>query len=136
MSAQRPLELILARNLLASISTPAFLVGDLGMLLYYNEAAAVMLGKRFEESGRMAAEEWTSQFGPFGADGRALPYDGIPATVAVRQNQPFHGIFRIGTTHGHQDVAASAIPIVGPGGSSGAIVFFWPVSAEQQGEGE
>ncbi len=134
MSAQRPLELILARNLLASISTPALLVGDLGMLLYYNEAAAVMLGKRFEESGRMAAEEWTSQFGPFGADGKPLPYDGIPATVAVRKNQPFHGVFRVGTPRGHEDVAASAIPIVGPGGSSGAIVFFWPVSDNPEGE--
>jgi PAS domain-containing protein len=136
MSAQRPLELILARNLLASLSTPAFLVGDLGMLLYYNEAASVMLGKRFEESGRMSADEWTSRFGPFGADGEPLPYDGLPATVAVRQNQPFHGVFRISTTGGHQDVAASAIPIVGPGGSSGAIVFFWPVSDHQQGESE
>ncbi|HEY8764261.1 MAG TPA: hypothetical protein VIM18_08725 [Solirubrobacteraceae bacterium] len=134
MSAQRPLELILARNLLASISTPAFLVGEPGMLLYYNEAAAVMLGTRFEESGRMSAEQWTTRFGPFGADGMPLPYDGIPATVAVRHNQPFHGVFRVATTKGHQDVAASAIPIVGPDGSSGAIVFFWPVSDDQQGE--
>jgi len=134
MSAQRPLELILARNLLASLSTPAFLVGDLGMLLYYNEAAAVMLGARFEESGRMPADQWTSRFGPFGADGMPLPYDGLPATVAVRDNQPFHGLFTVGTPQGHREVAASAIPIVGPGGSSGAIVFFWPVSGIDERE--
>ena len=127
MSTQRPLELILARNLLSSISTPAFLVGELGALLYYNEAAAAMLGRRYEESGRLDAETWTREFGPFGDDGTPIPYDEIPATVAVRSQRPFHGRFLVCTSDGLRDVAASAIPIVGPGGSSGAIVFFWPV---------
>ncbi|HSO98752.1 MAG TPA: hypothetical protein VLP43_07355 [Solirubrobacteraceae bacterium] len=127
MSPQRPLELILARNLLSSISTPAFLVGEPGTLLYFNEAAEAMLGRRYEETGRLDAETWTREFGPFGDDGTPIPYDEIPATVAVRSQRPFHGRFRIHTSHGVGDVAASAIPIVGPGGSSGAIVFFWPV---------
>jgi PAS domain-containing protein len=129
MSTQRPLELILARNLLSSISTPAFLVGDLGALLYYNEAAAAMLGRRYEEGGRLAAEDWTREFGPFTEHGEVIPYDDIPATVAVREERPYHGRFRVNTTDGLRDVAASAIPIVGPGGSSGAIVFFWPLDA-------
>jgi PAS domain-containing protein len=129
MSTQRPLELILARNLLSSISTPAFLVGELGALLYYNEAAAAMLGRRYEEGGRLPAEDWTREFGPFGEDGQVIPYDEIPATIAVRGERPYHGRFRVHTTDGQKDVAASAIPIVGPGGSSGAIVFFWPVDA-------
>jgi PAS domain-containing protein len=127
MSTQRPLELILARNLLSSISTPAFLVGELGALLYFNEAAAAMLGRRYEESGRLDAETWTREFGPFGENGAPIPYDEIPATVAVRSQRPFHGRFHVHTSEGLEDVAASAIPIVGPGGSSGAIVFFWPV---------
>jgi hypothetical protein len=32
----------------------------------------------------------------------------------------------------HQEIAASAIPIVGPDGSSGAIVIFWPLSADER----
>ncbi len=44
MSVQKPLELILARNLLSSISTPAFLVGEDGALLFYNEGAGALLG--------------------------------------------------------------------------------------------
>ncbi len=131
MSSQKPLELILARNLLSSILTPAFLVAEGGVLLYYNEAAAAMLGKRFEELGTLSAEDWTREFGPFGEDGKPLPYDEIPATVAVRDSRAFHGVFRVCTSEGLQDVAASAIPIVGPGGSSGAIVIFWLVSDEQ-----
>ncbi len=86
----------------------------------------------------MNAEDWTSEFGPFGEDEKPMPYDRIPATLAVRDGKPFHGNFRICAAGGiHQDVAASTIPIVGPGGSSGAIVIFWPVgSNDSKGRGE
>ncbi len=131
MSAQKPLELILARNLLSSISTPAFLVGEQGELLFYNEAAGALVGRRFEETGIMSAQEWTTEFGPFDSDEHPMGYDEIPATVALRENRPYHGNFRICAAGGiHQDIAASAIPIVGPGGSTGAIVIFWPVDGE------
>jgi PAS domain-containing protein len=129
MSVQKPLELILARNLLSSISTPAFLVEDSGGLLFYNEAAGALLGRRFEETGTMDAADWTRAFGPFDDDDKPIPYEQIPATIALRENQPFHGNFRIcGAGGRYQDIAASAIPIVGYGGSSGAIVIFWPVT--------
>ena len=62
--AQKPLELILARNFLTSLSTPAFLVDRAGALLFYNEAAGALLGTSFEESGRMPAEKWSQLFGP------------------------------------------------------------------------
>jgi PAS domain-containing protein len=131
MSAQRPLELILARNLLSSISTPAFLVGEHAELLFYNEAAGALVGRRFEETGVMTAEQWTTEFGPFGSDEQPMPYDQIPATLALRENRPYHGNFRICVAGGnHQDIASTAIPIVGPGGSTGAIVIFWPVDGQ------
>ncbi len=96
VNGQKPLELILARNLLSSISTPAFLVGEGGMLLFFNEAAAAMLGRRFEETGTMPAAEWTAEFGPFGADEQPIPYDEIPARRSPSAtNRPYHGNFRI-----------------------------------------
>ena len=134
---QKPLELILARNLLSSIITPAFLVGEDGQLLFFNEAAAAMLGRRFEETGTLSSAEWTGEFGPFGDDNLPIPYDEIPATIAVRHRRAFHGTYRIRASGGEQaDVEASTIPIVGPGGSSGAVVIFWPVSEDQPVEGE
>ncbi len=137
MSEQKPLELILARNLLSSISTPAFLVSEHAELLFYNEAAAAMVGRGFEETGPLSAAQWTSEFGPFDDTGRPMAYDEIPATAAIREQRPFHGNFRIREAGGgYQDIAASAIPIVGPGGSSGAIVIFWPVRAEARMERE
>jgi PAS domain-containing protein len=132
MSVQKPLELILARNLLSSISTPAFLVGEAGTLLFYNDAAAAMLGRRFEELGTVSAQAWTTEFGPLDGNDVPIPYDEIPATVSLRENRPYHGNFRIRGANGDCfDIAASAIPIVGPGGASGAIVIFWPVTAEK-----
>jgi PAS domain-containing protein len=128
MSAQKPLELILARNLLTSLSTPAFLVGPSGVLLFYNEAAGALVGRSFEETSEMAASEWTAAFGPFGERGESLPYDELPATIAVRENRPYHGRFHIRGADGQRrEIAASTIPIVGSGGSTGAIVIFWPV---------
>jgi PAS domain-containing protein len=135
MSAQKPLELILARNLLSSLSTPAFLVGGQGALLFYNEAAGAMVGRRFEETGALAAEEWTTEFGPFGADREPVPWEENPATIALREDRPFHGTFRIRAAHGGQtEIEASAIPIVGPGGASGAIVVFWPLRSHEKAE--
>jgi PAS domain-containing protein len=133
MSAQRPLELILARNFLTSISTPAFLVGEEGALLFYNEAAAALVGRRFEDDGSAAADRWTHEFGPFDSDDTPLEWDEIPATVELRRNRPYHGKFRIcAPGGGRQEIEASAIPVVGSGGSSGAIVIFWPVDGTAQ----
>lgn len=131
MSAQRPLELILARNLLSSISTPAFLVGEGGSLLFYNEAAGAMLGRRFEDTAVLAADDWTREFGPLDTEGDAIPFERIPATMALRSNRPYHGLFAIrGAAGQRMEIAASAIPIVGPGGATGAIVIFWPVEED------
>src|SRR4029079_14706876 len=63
-SAQRPLELILARNLLTSLSTPAFLADADGALVFYNEAAGALLGMSFEESGKLGPREWSQMGGP------------------------------------------------------------------------
>jgi PAS domain-containing protein len=135
MPDRQPLELILARNLLSTISSPAFLVGDEGRLLFFNEAAAALVGRRFEDRGTMSAAEWTSEFGPLDEHGEPLPYDEIPLTVAVREGRPGHGTFRIRSSRGsYHDVAASGVPLLGAGGTSGAIVIFWPLAEDEQGE--
>jgi PAS domain-containing protein len=131
MSEQKPLELILARNLLSSISTAAFLTEASGDLVFFNDAAAALLGKHFEECGTMSAKEWTSTFGPLDSNDEPIPVDQIPLTVALRDGRAAHGTFRIRNAGGScHDVAASAVPIVGSTGSSGAIVFFWPLEVD------
>jgi PAS domain-containing protein len=125
-STQRPLELILARNLLSTLSTPAFLVNRPGDLVFYNEAAGVLLGRRFEERGALAAPEWVETFGPIDADGRPIPIEQQPLTTALRHNRPGHSSHRIRSVGGAvHDVEVSAVPVIGADGSQGAMVFFW-----------
>ena len=128
-SAQKPLEVILARNLITSLSTPAFLVGDDGALLFYNEAAGALLGMSFEESGRMPASEWLATFGPFEESGDPMKLEDSPLTKALRSGRPAHADFRIRSARGDgYKIEASAVPIVGnDAGSSGAMIFFWPI---------
>lgn len=129
-AAQKPLELILARNLLTSISTPSFLVDGEGTLVFYNEAAAAVLGRTFEEAGQMTAEEWTAVYGPFDDDGRPLEFDTITLTEAIREGRPAHGSFCIRTARSEvEPIEATALPIVANDlGSSGAMIMFWPRS--------
>lgn len=129
-SAQRPLELILARNLLTSISTPSFLVDGRGTLVFYNEAAAALLGRSFEESGQMSAEEWTASFGPLSAEGDPLEFDELSLTQAIQAGRPGHGTFRIRTSSDPElGIEAAAFPIVAsPEGASGAMIMFWPTA--------
>jgi PAS domain-containing protein len=127
-SPQRPIELILARNLLSSLSTPAFLASGPGEIVFYNEAAGKILGARFEETGGMSPEEWTSTFGPFGEDGKPIPLEEQPLTIALRANRPGHVHYTIRSTSGAESrIEASGLPIVGIEGFQGAMVFFWPV---------
>jgi PAS domain-containing protein len=135
MIEQKPLELILARNLLSCLATPAFLLDPSGAMVFYNEAAGSLVGRRFEEIGMMAPEHWTDEFGPFGEDGQPLPSHKIAHTRALSEGHPAHGRFRIRSAGGtYHRVQASAIPIVGSEGPSGAIVIFWPVSAGEGAE--
>ena len=133
--AQKPLELILARNLLTSLSTPAFLVDQDAVLVFYNEAAGALLGRPFEDVGRMSPQQWISTHGPFGEDGEPVALDDLPTTQAVREGRPAHAVFRIRSAGGaEREIASSAFPIVASEeGSSGAMVLFWPTD---DGRGE
>lgn len=125
--AQKPLELILARNFLTSLSIPAFLVDVSGALLFYNEAAGALLGISFEESGRMPAEEWSQAVGPFDGDGQPIPIEELPTTKALRRGRPGHGSFTVRSVKGDAyEIESTALPIVAEGGQEGAMVFFWP----------
>jgi PAS domain-containing protein len=125
-SIQRPLELILARNLLATMSTPASLVNQPGDIVFYNEAAGILLGRRFEEQGTMSAHDWVSVFGPFDENDNPIPIEEQPLTVALRSNRPGHARHRIRSVNGAQHwVEVSAVPVIGADGFQGGMLFFW-----------
>jgi PAS domain-containing protein len=127
----KPIELILARSLLDSLSTPGCLIDLEGTLVYYNEAVAKLAGISFEETGPMAAAEWGETFGPFDQEGRRIPFDEHPLTLAVRDGRPGHFVQHFRSAEGSNfEVDVSAIPLVGTTGFEGALVFFWPAQGQ------
>jgi PAS domain-containing protein len=131
---QKPLELILARNLLSSISTPGFLVDERNELVFYNDAAGALLGKRFEEVGRLPVEEWSTMFGPFDDGGDPIPVEKLPLVVALRHNRPSYGRFHVHSLKDEQhEIEVAALPLVAnAGGFRGALAIFWPIHDEEE----
>jgi PAS domain-containing protein len=128
---QKPIELILARSLLDALSTPGCLIGLDGTLVYYNEAVGKLAGMSYEETGPIPAAEWGDTFGPFDEEGRRIPFDEHPLTLAARTGRAGHFQQRFRAADGGDfEVAVSAIPLVGSTGFEGALVFFWPAGSE------
>jgi PAS domain-containing protein len=130
---QKPLELILARNLLSSISTPGFLVDESNELVFYNDAASVLLGKRFEEVGRLPVEEWSTMFGPFDEEGDRIPVEKLPLVIALRHNRPSYARLHVQSLKGERHaIEVAALPLVAAaGGFRGALAIFWPIHEDE-----
>jgi PAS domain-containing protein len=123
---QHPIEIIMARGLMSNLTTPAFLVDQEGTLIFFNDAAGELLGVRFEEAGAMPAGEWATRFKPVSADGRPLPPQELPLTIALHESRPAHAAMGIHGQDGvDRHIEVSAFPIVGRSGQTGAIAIFW-----------
>jgi PAS domain-containing protein len=124
---QKPLELILARNLITAISTPAFLVDVPGQIIFFNEAAGSLFGRRFEETGPISHDEWRETVGPFDGGGDPIPFLDLPLTQSLRRGVAGHHRHMLRPAGGELEAfEVSGVPIVATGGGfRGAMVFFW-----------
>lgn len=115
---------------MSNLLTPAFLVDAEGVLIFFNDAAGELLGLRFEEAGPMAPEQWGTRFTPLSAEGRPVPVEELPLTIALRRGQASHMRLRIRSATGQvHDINVSAFPISGRTGQTGALAIFWEVGA-------
>jgi PAS domain-containing protein len=122
---EQPLELILARNLVSIVSLAALLVDVEGRVVFFNDAAAQVIGSPFEEIGTLTREEWNARYGPCDENGVRLAATEFPLTVAVREGRPAFARFHVRGERGLVEVEAGALPLLGPAGYHGAMVFFW-----------
>ena len=124
------IQIILTRQLAGYLSVPTFLVDPKGTLLFYNEPAEELLGRRFDETGAMPAEEWSTIFAPVDRQGEPIPPAELPLMIALHDRRPARERFFIRGLNGvrrHLEVAA--IPILGIQGELlGAIALFWELS--------
>lgn len=133
--AQYEVELILARQLAGGLAVPVLLVDDRGDTVFYNEPAAVLFGRRFDEINALPLEERTSLLAPRRADGRLLPIEELPGMRAMRERRPVHVAFHMHGLDGVlRPVEVTAIPLESTRGHLlGAFVVLWAQDPDASG---
>jgi PAS domain-containing protein len=102
-------------------------MGPDGSLLFYNEPAEQLLGRRFEEAEPMSAEEWSALLEPTDEAGQPIATEERPMLIALRRQQPAHRRFSIrGFDRVPHEIEGLAFPLVGSAGRQlGAVGLFW-----------
>ena len=115
------------KGLAGYLTIPIFVVDSIGNLLFYNEAAEAILGYQYEETGEMPLEEWGTSFSPMDGEGLPLAPGDLPLAMALRQQRPVQGAFRLRGLDGvWRSIELLAFPLEGQGGRRvGAAAIFW-----------
>jgi PAS domain-containing protein len=123
----KEIEVILARHLASCLAMPIFIVDPDGNLLFYNEPAEAILGRRFEETGEMTAEEWSTAYTPTDNAGQLLPADALPLVIATRERRPaFRSFWICSLDQVPRYISVTAFPLIGQGNRFlGAMSIFW-----------
>ena len=121
------LEIILSRQLADCLSVPVFIVDPDGTLLFYNEPAESILGRRFVDTGAMAVGEWSTLFEPYDDEGNKLLPKTLPLVKTLYRQEPAHGSFWIKSLDGSRHkISVTSYPIIGRAKRfSGAVAIFW-----------
>jgi PAS domain-containing protein len=133
----KPLPLILARELASSLATPMFLLDAHGILVFYNDAAELIIGKPFAEVGEIPAGEFGAVMKLTTPDGEPVRRRDTPAGLAFFERRPAHEtLLATGYDGVRRAVEATAYPLFGAVGEMcGVVSVFWelPVSTEADG---
>ena len=121
------IELILTRQLAECLSIPIFIVDVKGNLLFYNEPAEEILGERYEETGEMPVEEWSTAFQPYDDQGKLLTTEDLPLVKTLRNKETSQGTFWIVNKAGKKHrISVTSYPIIGRSDRYlGAVSIFW-----------
>ena len=125
--SQKAVELILMRQLASYLAMPILLFDPAGNLLFYNEPAEAILGRRFDETGEMPLDEWFRIVKLTTEDGSPVPREARLLVIALEKRQAAHSAFRLQGFDGVvRKIEATAFPLEGQGGRHlGAVVIVW-----------
>ena len=129
--AQKEIEVILTRQLASYLAMPIIIVDSAGTLLFYNESAEVIVGRRFEETGELSADEWAQALVVTDEQGTPLAPETRPLLFALTEQRPTHCDMWIqGLDHVRRHIEVTAFPLIGQAGRNlGAVAIFWEVEA-------
>ena len=126
-TSEPSLPLILARELAANLATPMFLIDAGGTLVYFNEAAELLLGKSYGEIGGITALEFGTMLKLEKVDGTPMRRRDSPAGVAFYEREPAHRTLLASTLDGtRHPFEVTAYPLFGHvGDMHGVLTVFW-----------
>ena len=127
--AQQPIEMILLHLWASYIALPMWITDAEGNLVYYNESAEAIVGRRFDEVGEIKAADLASVFVTSDLNDEPLPVTEIPTMVALTERVPAHRELRFRAFDGSwRHIELSALPIEGQGGRLlGSLSAFWEI---------
>jgi PAS domain S-box-containing protein len=120
---QKHLTLILAREFASNLATPTLIADARGYLVFYNEAAEAVVGRRFAEVGEMPLDDWA---GTFEAK-EPIPTERRPARIALDERRASHLRYRVTSADGvEREVEVTAFPLFAHDEEFvGIVVIFW-----------
>jgi len=126
---QGKIEIILMRQLASYLAVPILIVNRTLDLLFFNEPAEPILGRRFEETGEIHRGEWSRLFQPADANGMPIPREEQPLTRAIDHQEPSYSRFWAKGLDGVVRVIEGvAFPLATQAsGLIGAAGIFWEV---------
>jgi PAS domain-containing protein len=123
----KSLPLILARELGSNLATPMFLIDGAGTLVFYNEAAELLIGRPFADVGEIPALEFGEMLELSDSDGSPLRRRDTPAGIAFFERRPAHKLVMATAFDGvRRHVEATAYPLFGAvDDMHGVLTVFW-----------
>jgi PAS domain S-box-containing protein len=124
---QKHLVLILARAFASNLSTPMMIADARGRLVFYNEAAEALTGRRFSEAEEVPVDEWTAAFAPRTESSEPLPPERRPARIAFDEHRASHLRYVATTADGEElEVEVTAFPLFAQTEEFvGIVTIFW-----------
>lgn len=122
-------EIILVRQLASYLAVPILIVDRNLDLLFFNESAEPILGRRFEETGEIRRGEWSRVFQPADVNGSPIRREEQPLTRAIDRGEPSHNRFWLTGLDGvARIIEGVAFPLeTRASGLIGAAGIFWEV---------
>jgi PAS domain-containing protein len=124
---QKQLVLILARQFASNLSTPTLIADARGYLVFYNEAAEAVVGRRFAEAGEMPLDEWLGVFEPRTIASEPLSPEHRPARIAFDERRAAHLQYLVTSADGvEREIEVTAFPLFAHTDEFvGIVAIFW-----------
>lgn len=123
---QKHLVLILAREFASNLATPTLIADERGWLVFYNEAAEEILERPFSEAGEMPLHEWLEPFAARTLESEPLPFERLPAGIALYERRAAHERFTVTSLDGVvRNVSVTAFPLFAHTDELVGVVTIW-----------